>query len=229
MKLTTAAVIAVVATVVLGAAGAIAASGVLSGGDERQAILDDAAARLGVKPSELADALQEALKGRVDAAVESGHLTEEQGRRLKDRIDAGEVPFLFGGLGVGHFGDFGHMHVGNLDAAATYLGLDEAELRERLADGKTLADIAKAEGRSVDGLVRAMVAEAKTHLDDAVADGRLTRAQADELAQGIEERVRALVNGDLPAHGIGPRLGPPFGMPFGDRSGEGWQPHGAQA
>lgn len=37
------------------------------------------------------------------------------------------------------------------------MGLTKAELREQLAVGKTLAEIAKAEGKSVDGLVQALV------------------------------------------------------------------------
>jgi hypothetical protein len=223
--------------VALGAAGAIAASGVLSPKEESQAVIDDAAQRLGVEPSELSDALKEALKSRVDAAVDAGRLTEEQGKVLKERIDAGETPLLFGALGrfggpLGH--GFGHMgplgHFGKLETAASYLGLSETELLEQLRDGKTLAEIAKAEGKSVDGLVQALVADAKSKLDQAVKDGKLTQTQADELAKGLEERLTDLVNGELPKMGLGPRFGGfehRFG-PFG-RFGPDHAPRGSQA
>ena len=198
-KIVVALVAAAALAVALGVTGAVAASRALTVDDERRALLDDAAGRLGVEPSELEDALEQALKARVDAAVDEGRLTEEQGAELKERIDSGELPF-FRGLarpgpgGFGSFGRFGHFE--KLETAASYLGLGEAELREQLADGKTLAEIARAEGKSVDGLVRALVNDAKARLDQAVAAGKLTRAQADELAEGLEGRIADLVNGE---------------------------------
>jgi hypothetical protein len=220
-KLTAATVVsgALAAAVVFGAAGAIAASGALSPREESEAVIDDAASRLGVEPGALGDALKEALESRVDAAVEAGRLTEAEGKALRARIDSGNLPLLFGALG-GH--GMGHVdRVGHFDAAASYLGLDEAELRDRLGEGKSLADIAKAEGKPVDGLVQALVKEAETRLDAAVADGRLTRDQANELADGLEARITALVNGERPERPFGRGFGPEFGPGFGHHSGSG--------
>ncbi|MDW5598284.1 hypothetical protein VSS74_28255 [Conexibacter stalactiti] len=53
-------------------------------------------------------------------------------------------------------------------AAADYLGLDAEELRERLIDGRSLAEIARAEGKSVEGLEEALVAAFREHVDDLV-------------------------------------------------------------
>lgn len=202
-KIVVALVAAAALAVALGVTGAVAASRALTGDDERRALLDDAADRLGVEPSELEDALEQALKARVDAAVDEGRLTDEQGAELKERIDSGELPFLrgLGRPGPGHFGHFGHFE--KLETAASYLGLGEAELRKQLADGKTLAEIAKAEGKSVDGLVQALVQDAKPRLDQAVAARKLRRERADELAEGLEERITDLVTGELPRPGFG--------------------------
>src|SRR6266496_5796473 len=49
-------------------------------------------------------------------------------------------------------------------AAATYLGLSQTELRQQMQAGKSLADIAKAQGQSVAGLKDAMVAVMKASL-----------------------------------------------------------------
>src|SRR4029079_2366434 len=96
---------AVVFLVAVGAAGAVAASRVLSPSDGRRAVIDDAAAQLGVKPKELSDALKQALKNRIDDAVGSGMLTEEQAKQLKQRIDSDEFPLFTGpGFGVRGFG-----------------------------------------------------------------------------------------------------------------------------
>jgi hypothetical protein len=207
-KIVVAIVAAVVLAVGLGVTGTVAASRALTAADERRAVLDDAADRLDVEPSELEDALRDALKARVDTAVEEGRLTEEQGVELKTRIDSGEMQFLRG-LGKPGPGRFGHFHhfarFPALRAAAEYLGLAEEELRERLRDGDTLAEVAKAEGKAVDGLVDALVADAEKRLDDAVAAGKLTPAQADELADRLYHRMTDLVNGELPGPGFGHR------------------------
>jgi hypothetical protein len=202
LVLATTAGAALAVAIAAGGAGAIAASGVLSPKQESQAVIDDAADRLGVEPSELGDALKGALESRVDAAVEAGRLTEAQGDALKARIESGTAPFLLGGFGAHGPGHFGHAGHGHLSAAATYLDLDEAELREQLADGRTLAEVAKAESKSVDGLVRALVGEAESRLDQAVANGRLTQKQADELAEGLEERMTDLVHGEQTGRGL---------------------------
>src|SRR5687768_17905434 len=94
----------VVLVVAVGAAGALAATGALSPREESEAVIDDAAERLGVQPSELSDALEAALKARVDAAVEAGRLTEAHGSELKARIDAGDVPLVGLGPGARHHG-----------------------------------------------------------------------------------------------------------------------------
>jgi len=227
---------AVVLLVGLGAAGAIAASHVLSPNDGSKAVIDDAAKQLGVKPAELSDALKQALKNRVDEAVDSGKLTEEQGKRLKERIDSDDYPLLAGpvfgfrgfgpGLGRGFGHGFGHgfrpgfgpapaRRFGILGAAADYLGMSEADLREALQD-KTLAEIAKDKGKSVGGLVKAIVAAEENAIDEAVADGRITKAQASEIKSKLAEHANALVNGEL-RHGDGPhrRFWPGSGSPRG--------------
>lgn len=212
--------VAVALIVGLGAAGAIAATKVLSPSEESKAVIDDAAAQLGVQPSELTSALKLAMKNRIDAAVEAGQLTEEQASRLKERIDAEEFPLLgprgpkgpgFHGHGPGHLGR-GEV----LAAAASYLGLTEAELREQVP-GKTLADVAKEQGKSVPGLVEAMVAAAGKEIDEAVADGRLTDEQATALKADLEARFESMVDGERPGGAY------PHHPRFGDGA---WERHG---
>jgi polyhydroxyalkanoate synthesis regulator phasin len=230
---------AAAAFAVAGAGAAIAGSDVLSPEERSKAVIDDAAKELGVEPSALSDALKHALENRIDEAVEAGRLTEEQGKALKERIDSADVPLVFGGIapgdrpgfgfgpGFGHFGGHFGLFAG-LDTAASYLGLDEDELRDRLADGRSLAEIAKAQGKTVDGLVDALVADAEKRIDTAVDGGRLTKEQASELKQDLREHVTVFVNrepGEL--HRFGERrFGPGQGnfgrhaWPFpGDRDG----------
>src|SRR6516164_8282719 len=62
-------------------------------------------------------------------------------------------------------------------AIASYLGLSASELQSDLQGGKTLTQIATAQGKAVSGLEAAMVADAKSHLDGEVTAGTITSAQ----------------------------------------------------
>jgi hypothetical protein len=213
-KLIVAGVLLVSAIAVAGAA--IGATKVFSPKQESQAIIDDAAGQLGVTPQRLSNALKQALKNQVDEAVKDGRLTKNEGARMKERIDAGEVPLF--GLGPGpEFRDHvvGPFHT-KFDAAADYLGMTEAQLREALQSGKTLAQVAKEHNKSVDGLVDALLARAEQKLQAAVDAGQVTEAEKKEMLAGLRERITDLVNGrlpeppngDVPLFGLGP--GPEF-------------------
>ena len=201
--------IAAVVTAVT-AGGAIAASQ-LSPKAESDAIVADAAKTLGVDADKLDAALKQALENRVDAAVKAGTLTQAQAAELKARIASGEVPLVGLGPGLGHrHGGFHHV---DLSAAATYLGLTETALHTRLENGDTLAEVAKAQSKSVDGLVDALVASAKADLDDQVEAGRITAAQRTAMLANLESRIGDLVNGET---GFGFHGGPgpsAFGAP----------------
>jgi hypothetical protein len=105
-----------------------------------------------------------------------------------------------GGLGAG--ADRRGHGAEELAAAATYLGLSQADLLTALQSGKTLAQIADAtSGKSAAGLIDALVAAEKTELATAVAAGTITQAQSDQIASTLSARVTARVNGTAPEHG----------------------------
>jgi hypothetical protein len=81
---------------------------------------------------------------------------------------------------------------------------DGSQLRTQLENGKSLAQVAKDPGKTADGLVAALVADAKQKLDKAVSAKRITQAQADEMLTGLKQRIADLVNS---TGGAGPRFG----------------------
>src|SRR5206468_6143922 len=82
-------------------------------------------------------------------------------------------------------------------AAATYIGITEAQLRTELGTDKSLADVAVAHGKTRDGLIQALVA-----------------AQQQSIATLVDQKgIGARPN---PANGYGPRPG--FGRGPGDRN-----------
>ena len=126
-----------------------------------------------------------------------------------------------GGLGPGDGLGFGFRRFagGGLTAAASYLGLSAARLQSDLQNGQTLAQIAKSQGKSLDGLVAAMAARVKKVLNTAVSQGVMTQAQADGLASRLAARMKEMANGIRPQRGFdgGPDdgLGPGGGLGSG--------------
>jgi hypothetical protein len=207
----------VAALAVVGGAGAAIAASHLTPQQESAAVVDNAAKRLGVSSAKLTDALRQAEKDRVDAQVQAGMLTKAEGDALKARIDSGQVPLV--GFGFDRHDHFGHDGPGGLDAAASYLGMTETELHTALEGGKTLAVVAKDKGKSVDGLVEAMVKAAKADLDQAVTAGRLTDAQRQSIETSLKQRITDAVNHAGPGPEQRPDgdhfgfRGPPLGAP----------------
>ena len=192
---------------VLGGGVAVAATQ-SSPAEESKAVVADAAKQLGVSADELSAALKQALVNRVDAALKAGTITEAQAAEMRERIRAGEVPLVGVGHGQGG-GPRGHHGFVDFAAAATFLGITEAKLRTSLEAGDTLAEIAKANGKTSAGLVDALVAAAKADLDAKVAAGRITAAQRTAILAELDERVQDVVDGEFGFGFRGGRPGPP--------------------
>ena len=89
---------------------------------------------------------------------------------------------------------------GLLGNAATYLGMTVADLQAALRGGKSLAQITSGvSGKTVDGLVAAMLAPLKQRLDDAVTAGKLTQSQETTIVTNLTSRLTDLVNGKAAA------------------------------
>lgn len=197
-----------------GATAAIAAVATDDAGKAEQALLDDAAKRLDVTPDKLREALSQARDAQLDQAVEDGDLTRKQADAIKAaREQSGRV---LGGPpgprgkhggprpGGGAFGPGGPgfgLHRELKAELAKALGTTPAKLREQLRAGMSIADIAKANGKTLAGVRSAVKAAAKTRADKAVADGDLTRKQADALLERLDQRLEKL---DA-VHAFGPR------------------------
>jgi hypothetical protein len=177
----------------------------------RSEFLDIVARRLGIERSRLDSALKAMALAEVQWAEDNGFIAKARADRIRERINSGEAKGLgrFGlhgplGLGLGGYGQHGgflkgrfHRAGGLVTAAATYLGLSERELIRELRT-KTLAKVARDQDKTVDGLEAAIRAAKKANLDEAVAEGRITSAQANALLQRFDAEVSDLVNGIPP-------------------------------
>jgi hypothetical protein len=153
----------------------------------------------GKSVSGLKDAIYAEARSNLDQAVADGKLTatDEQTMLadLKSHLD--EIVNNSGPLRVE--GQSGAFRILATDVAA-YLGLSEDQLRTQVESGKSLAQIATAQGKSVEGLKAAIVADAKSKLDQAVAAGKITAAQAKAMLDELTSHVDDLVNRAGPPH-----------------------------
>jgi hypothetical protein len=183
---------AVAAAIAGGTAGAIAATDDHKATE--QAVLADAAKRLGVGADELRSALSKAEDAQLDAAVKAGKLTQEQADEMKrHRQEDGTV------LGFGHHGPGpgpgfgppgpGGPRVGFMDDFAKALGISEEKLFAELREGKTLAAIAKANGKSLDDVKVEVKKAATERLDADVKAGRITDTQRDEILSHFDDML----------------------------------------
>ncbi len=99
------------------------------------------------------------------------------------------------------------MNGGSLvDITAQVTGLSTADVVAELQAGKTFAQVAQAHGKTATDVVNAFVANRKAVLDQAVADGRITQANADQLLATMKANVEEHVDEAWQPRGMGYRF-----------------------
>jgi polyhydroxyalkanoate synthesis regulator phasin len=79
--------------------------------------------------------------------------------------------------------------------SSEYLGTPLGQLMQQLKDGKSLGEIANATpGKSRDGLITYVAGQVTVQVDQALASGKITPAQADKIKANLTERVTRFVD-----------------------------------
>jgi hypothetical protein len=84
-----------------------------------------------------------------------------------------------------------------LKPAAQLFGITAANLRQQLASGKTLGQIATAYGKTSTDVENAITAALKARLDQRVAAGKLTASRETQLLTNAAPRIQKLVTTNL--------------------------------
>ena len=155
------------------------------------------------------DAMVAAVKTHLDAEVAAGQHTQEEAdkklaeftTRVSDMVNRTGVPHGKGGKG-GHGGKHG---MGRAPFATSNLAetlkLSASELQTELRAGKSIKQIADAQNINIDDVKNVLTADFKAHLDEEVASGHHTQAEADEKLAGFTARLDDMVNRVRPAGG----------------------------
>jgi hypothetical protein len=181
-----------------------------------QAYLDALAGRLGLSVDQLKEAQKQAHIDLINKAVAEGKLTQEQANQRIQAIQSGQRP---GGPGAGQQGQErpsrgqrgqqgqgqrGPGMPGPGQAVADLLGMTPQEIRTEFQAGKSLAQIAEAKGVSRDALKAKILETQKARLDAAVAAGRMTAEQAQQIATRQATNVDRMLDA-TPGQRRGPR------------------------
>jgi hypothetical protein len=178
--------------------------------------LEALAGRLGKTREELRAALVAAQKDMIARALAEGRLTQAQADRLNQRVDQ------LGGRGglrapqiaerVAKARARAAVRIAVTRELAQFLGLQPGELSQELRAGKSLAEVAQAKGKSRDEVKSFLTDQARTRLERAVANGRLTREQADAQLKRLTDGLDQALDRKLPVRARratidrGPRL-----------------------
>jgi hypothetical protein len=176
-----------------------------NGGLHGSDLFSAAATYIGISADELRTELG-TDKSLTDVAVAHGKTRDGLVQALV-AADAQKIETLVDQKGIGaQRGPGGVSVIGDqLAAAATYLGVSTADLQTKLQSGQTLAQVADAtSGKSRDGLIAAMVDDAKAKIASAQQAGTITADQATELNNTLTDRVTRRVDSTRPA---GPHFG----------------------
>ncbi len=171
----------------------------------------------GVDPTSVVNAVVAALSQRIDQAAAQGTIDADKAAQAKQKLPD-VANHLVNSTKLGRGQGYRLLKDG-AKAAATEIGISEADLKQAVKGGKTIAQVAKDHDKSVDDVVNAIVKAANGDIDQAVKDGKLDSKRADTLKSKLPDRVKQFVNGELRRHGKNQQ-----GGPSGGSGGSGGQP-----
>jgi len=149
-----------------------------------------------------AQAVERAEKSQLAAAVAAGWLSKEQAAAVRSSVDKVLQNPIVKALPAGGLGTLGSGLSGALKAAESYLGLSDTQIAAGLIGGRSLSDLATAQGKSATGLVSAVVAAERSQLAGAVKTGEITPSQKTSIEAGLRRSLTNLVHAKLPEGGL---------------------------
>jgi hypothetical protein len=143
----------------------------------------DVAKQQNVDPQTVIDAMVAVAKTDISDLVNNPF---PAGRHFKGGGQYGPGAFGFG-FGIRGLGD-------SVDGVAKALGISSSDLFKDIANGQSLADIAKSKNVDVGKIVDTLVTDAKSRIDAAVKAGHLSQDEATKLESNLKDMITKAVN-----------------------------------
>ncbi len=153
------------------------------------------------------------LEASLKQAVTDGKLTQTQADAQLAAFDTSAPTWMTSttvGQERGGRGDFDGMGRGLngahslIEATASVTGLTERAVMTELQAGKTLTQIAEANGKTADAVIAAARATLEASLKQAVTDGKLTQTQADAQLAAFDLSASTWMTSAMMMPGTGP-------------------------
>jgi propanediol dehydratase small subunit len=176
------------------------------------------ASNLGKKPDQVKKAITDSLDQTLADAVKAGDLTQQQADAIKAKRNGKQVcAGALAGIGRGERGA-AKAHAG-LAEYAKALGISPQELKQDLAAGKTVKDVAASKGMDEATFHNNLVNAVKSDLDPKVASGKLTQQQEDNILARLKTGPLPLWDSPAKRNGAGPGKASPKPSPSATTGG----------
>lgn len=151
----------------------------------------DVAAAHGVESQKVVDAVVSALDARIQLAVTRGRITSDQATKLEQAV-ATRAPKLVDAKPKQlrrH-----RIVAGAIDLSAKTIGVTPEVLRQAIASGQSVSDVATAHGVDPKTVVIALVTAGEARIDQAVANHHLDAARAAKLKARLPQMAQRFVD-----------------------------------
>lgn len=162
-----------------------------------------------VDPKTVIDAILSAADKKIDEAVANGRIDQTRAATIKTRVQDRVAKLVQTQPGPHALDRLRraktrgalrrHVRRAALGVAAKAIGVEPQALVASLRDGKSVADVARANNVEPQVVIDAVVAAGTKKVDEAVANGKLDETRAATIKERLPDRVTKLVNATRPA------------------------------
>jgi uncharacterized protein YidB (DUF937 family) len=152
----------------------------------------------GGDPQAVIDAAAVQLTDEVNQAVADGRITQTQADRMLSTLDRGldnAMNFERGGLRDRLEDRLDNTLVGTI---ADLAGVTPREILQEWRQGGTLTDVISAHGLDTSNVLAEITTRITDQVNQAVENGRITQAQADDILAGLPDRLSRRLTIEFP-------------------------------
>jgi len=147
----------------------------------------------GIDVNTLIQQIETAFNTNIDQKVTEGKLTSDQATKMKENFANKATAMVNKTYKASQHKKRGSNGV--MQQVQTILGVDAATLKQELASGKTIAQLAQDKGIATNDLVSQIQTALEANIDKAVTDNKISSETATKMKTNLKNRIQNIVNG----------------------------------